>query len=813
MQVLDDEINQIELFSLVSSPKQCFYCKVESSMVIAQCQICSKWFCSVNTPERSHLSWHLTSRVHKQWGLHPENPTRFRVFKCGKCYDDDLSNLCIYNSTRILCRKCCIKENTGNRSCRIDEIFTNGQVSKLVLPDPSEEVKKQVLEVNKKDALRIENRIKAGIDPYNDESNQWVRKPRLRKAQLKYYSRIRYQRIFKDILVEDMEYSKKSSGAVYFINLFKHSNSQQCYFDYSHISNSVKFRTGGSIELFKYNEPAFSAVICSNNAEEKIVYVKLLKSGLIINDNEEFQIKQKFISVPFQRMIDGLKYLKNHGMDPDILNNLLGEVTVKTNHDGIQYLRNTQDSELTLPNFLPLNESQINALKKALTSNISIIQGPPGTGKTQTSASIVWNIVKILSQHNQKNSKILVSSSSNTAVDNLVERIHRTGVKVIKVASRLREKIKNNSEIVEQNSLHTLLNQFIRSYHPGMVDLFSCVFEYDEVVEPEALDKLMKVVEPAIEKILNEVDVVCCTNIVAGDKRLIDFEFSYVLIDEANLSTETESLLPLLHGCKNLILLGDQMQLGPVTLCNETKKAGLCTSLITRLIKCGLQPTVLNTQYRMHPCISEFPNKFFYNNQIVDGVNYLNRAVPINFWPNSIPTIFLHNKFNEASSGNNSVSNINEAYSVIKVICKMMENHINVNKIVVITPYEAQKDVILDIARLKHIKVSVLNIDEFQGSEQDYVIFSTVRSNSNFNIGFLNDFRRMNVAVTRARLGLVILGDCLTLLESKLWRHFIKFYHDKELIFEGSFERLEPWACEIGEFENYDFSDTFEYFA
>lgn len=215
----------------------------------------------------------------------------------------------------------------------------------------------------------------------------------------------------------------------------------------------------------------------------------------------------------------------------------------------------------------------------------------------------------------------------------------------------------------------------------------------------------------------------------------------------------------------------------------------------------------------MHPSISDFPSEFFYNNQLIDGITQTDRPTLIGFWPNDIPTVILHNSYTEYSDIKKSVSNNDEAKEVLEVINQMTENSVDYKKIVVITPYEAQKNIILQLIRSQGVLVDVVNVDEFQGSERDYVIFSTVRSNSENKIGFLSDYRRLNVAITRARFGMVILGNCEVLLQSDLWRHILKFYLDRRLIFEGNFGRLRLWNCEIELFENFDFGESFDYFS
>lgn len=467
-------------------------------------------------------------------------------------------------------------------------------------------------------------------------------------------------------------------------------------------------------------------------------------------------------------------------------------------------------SDTKFSSLKPLNRSQYKALKKALLQKLSIIQGPPGTGKTQISAAFVWYVSRLYKPQNSME-KILVTSSSNKAVDNLVLRIKKTGLKVIKIASRIRAKLDSINLKVEKHSLHVLLKNYIYTNHYQFYGYFIDKYENDELIDYSILKMLENIVKKVEQNFLEQADVICCTNIMVGDPRLSQLYFPFVLIDEASQSTEPEAILPLTKGCRHLVLVGDQMQLGPRIYSKIAEVSGLGISLMKRLIDSGIQPYLLQFQYRMHPLISRFPSEFYYEGLIINGVSSNDRPIIENFWPNDIPNIFLHNDFQEGSIGSGTVSNINEAFEVLYAINSLKENFVEYNRIVVITPYEGQKKVISEIFEINHIGIKVVNIDEFQGCEQDYVIFSTVRSNSEFEIGFLNDYRRMNVAITRAKFGLVVLGNCYVLKKSLLWSHLIKDYADKNMIFSGNFGSLKNLKVEIPDIAKYNFCSRFDY--
>ena len=310
---------------------------------------------------------------------------------------------------------------------------------------------------------------------------------------------------------------------------------------------------------------------------------------------------------------------------------------------------------------------------------------------------------------------------------------------------------------------------------------------------------------------MGSAQVICCTFITSFDSRLDLFKYKYVLIDEANQSTEPECILPLLRGAKQVVLVGDHMQLGPITKCRSAASAGLNRSLFIRLVHMGINPYILSTQYRMHPAIREFPISFFYENMLSDGVICAEREDPrlSNFWPNKIPVFFLHHKDGEGNAGSgNSIVNPNEAVLAYNVYKELRRLNVEEDQIAIITPYDAQKKFLLQI---HHGLENVLTIDEFQGSEKNYIIFSSVRSNDSKSIGFLNDFRRLNVAITRAKYGLIIIGDAELLANSDLWANLIKFYSNNNMIFEGGIRNLRLIRINTPNLAPYDFRQNFPY--
>ena len=249
-----------------------------------------------------------------------------------------------------------------------------------------------------------------------------------------------------------------------------------------------------------------------------------------------------------------------------------------------------------------------------------------------------------------------------------------------------------------------------------------------------------------------------------------------MLIDEATQACESECLLPLLKGAKHAILVGDHCQLGPVVLCKNAAKAGLKMSLFERLVKLKMKPHMLQVQYRMHPKLSEFPSNTFYYGSLQNGVSIEERTHFNNFpWPDpKNPSFFFHIVGQEElSASGTSYLNRAEAEFIENVVNKLLRSNVKADQIGIITPYEGQRcylvSHLLKPGNNNYKEIEVVSVDSFQGREKDYIILSCVRSNENKIIGFLEDPRRLNVALTRARYGLIIVGNAQALAKHQLW--------------------------------------------
>ncbi|GFZ00871.1 RNA helicase [Actinidia rufa] len=315
-------------------------------------------------------------------------------------------------------------------------------------------------------------------------------------------------------------------------------------------------------------------------------------------------------------------------------------------------------------------------------------------------------------------------------------------------------------------------------------------------------EKKYKALKRATEREISQsADVICCTCVGAGDPRLASFRFRQVLIDESTQATEPECLIPLVLGAKQVILVGDHCQLGPVIMCKKAARAGLAQSLFERLVLLGVKPIRLQVQYRMHPSLSEFPSNSFYEGMLQNGVTINERqSLGIDFpWPVPNRPMFFYVQMGqeEISASGTSYLNRTEASNVEKIVTTFLKSGVVPSQIGVITPYEGQRAYIVNymsrngaLRQQLYKEIEVASVDSFQGREKDYIILSCVRSNEHQGIGFLNDPRRLNVALTRARYGIVILGNPKVLSKQQLWNGLLTHYKEHECLVEGPLNNL-----------------------
>lgn len=442
------------------------------------------------------------------------------------------------------------------------------------------------------------------------------------------------------------------------------------------------------------------------------------------------------------------------------------------------------------PFYFQLNPSQKEAIQFVLSAeDIAIIHGPPGTGKTTT-------VVELIRQITNRGEKVLAVAPSNTAVDNILEKLISAGENAVRLGhpARVSENLRDytldflahshpDGQLAQKltREAHQLLNQaekFTRAKPlPGER-------QAKRAEARQILAEAQKIEKQIVERLLNSAAVICSTLTGLDDDLLKDTHFDWCIIDEASQSTEPSSWIPL-KWADRLVLAGDHYQLPPTVLSQRAAAQGFSTSLMERLLQVyGTKISKrLTIQYRMHEHIMQFSSKQFYENSLLADQSvqtHLLRDLP-SISSNEITETAVHyidtagaSYDEEMEPDGDSRFNRNEAQLVSNYFQKLINAGLSPSDIAIITPYSAQVRFIRDMLQAWEIEID--SVDGFQGREKEAVIVSLVRSNPDHEIGFLEDVRRMNVALTRARRKLIVIGDSATITIHPFYQQLVTYF-------------------------------------
>lgn len=461
----------------------------------------------------------------------------------------------------------------------------------------------------------------------------------------------------------------------------------------------------------------------------------------------------------------------------------------------------TFKTDLPFYNAPKLNESQQGAVNKILSANeLAIVHGPPGTGKTTTLVEAIKALIK------QDKKQILVVAPSNTAVDLLSEKLSDQGLNVLRVGNPARVserlmsltldiKMTSHASMKEIKNLKKQANEFKNMAHKYKRSFGKAERDQRKALFDEA-HRIMKDVGKAeqyiIDDLVSKAQVITATLVGANHYTVRNLKFNTVVIDEAGQALEPACWIPILKSGK-VVLAGDHCQLSPTIKSNEAARKGLATTLLEKCVSLHPESVVLlEEQYRMNESIMGYSSKVFYEDKLKAHASVAHHLL----FENDVPLAFIDTAgcgFDEKLEGTSS-TNPEEASFLFKHLNllveelgnrpgkKMANNMIeNFPTIAIISPYKQQihilKDQLLHSPELQKYgdKISVNTIDSFQGQERDVVYISMVRSNPEGDIGFLSDIRRMNVAMTRARKKLVVIGDSATLSGLLFYSDFITY--------------------------------------
>ena len=564
----------------------------------------------------------------------------------------------------------------------------------------------------------------------------------------------------------------------------------------THLNEPHRFKSGTPVELYSLAEDKFSDKEKKDRKVSGVIqFLKRNQMKIVLNakDNPPWV---HYGQVGVDLLFDERTYVE---MEKAV------KRVIKAKGDRLAELKALFYNQLT-PKFneLPtvhhdyLNDAQKSAVQHILAAmDIAIVHGPPGTGKTTT----LVHAIKLLCE-TEKN--VLVTAPSNAAVDLLAERLSSKGLQVVRIGniSRVDQSILNLTLDAQMaahpESAHIKKVKIQASEARRKAGKFKRNFRgqqreerRDNYREARELEEWAKDLEDKLLfEILHGAQVVACTLVNTVNPVLNQMKFRTVVIDEAAQALTPATWIPISRASK-VVLAGDPFQLPPTVKSIEAKKQGLGITLLEKCVEQFSQVSFLNVQYRMNSKIMNFSNAQFYDSQLVAAEEVMNWELPKG---DVQPVVFIDTAGagfeEEVNAETLSKFNSGEYFILrehfLQFVNTLSENDLEMPSIGIITPYRAQinhiKDEFLTDEKCAPFEefITINTIDGFQGQERDVIYISLVRSNDKSEIGFLSDYRRMNVAMTRARKQLIVIGDSSTIGNDSFYANFIKYVEDLE---------------------------------
>lgn len=435
-----------------------------------------------------------------------------------------------------------------------------------------------------------------------------------------------------------------------------------------------------------------------------------------------------------------------------------------------------------------LNASQEKAVNQVLCAKeVAVVHGPPGTGKTTT---LVEAVYETLHRENQ----VMVSAQSNTAVDWIAEKLVDRGIPVLRIGNPTRVNDKmlafTYERRFEAHSDYPELWQIRKTIREMLGRLRKSGREDRERLHNQLTKLRVRATSLEIRidtELFTEARVIACTLVGAASRVLERKRFSSLFIDEAAQAIEAACWIAISRADR-VILAGDHCQLPPTIKCIEAARGGLGRTLLEKVVLHKPETvSLLKIQYRMHEDIMRFSSRWFYHDELEAAPEVKYRGIldfdtPVSW----IDTSELDLQEKAVAEGTGRL-NTGEAELLVRELKNYMER-IGIRRILeehidfgVISPYRAQVHYLRHLLKKEPFfrpcrrLITVHTVDGFQGQERDVIMISLVRANEKGQIGFLRDLRRMNVAITRARMKLLILGEAVTLTRHPFYRELYEY--------------------------------------
>lgn len=552
-----------------------------------------------------------------------------------------------------------------------------------------------------------------------------------------------------------------------------------------HLEQAHKFRAGQVVSIFSEKE------VAGNPVEKGVIYfVKKNRMKIILYGTQlprwimggKIGIQLDFDERSYIEMERALKTVKEAKNDrlAELRDILLGKKPARFNKEYHPY---------ELPQ---LNRSQNKAVQQILSAeDVAVIHGPPGTGKTTTLVAAIQQLIK-------HESPILVCAPSNSATDLLTEKLATAGLNVVRIGnvSRVEEDLLQHTvegilqtlpEIQEVKKMKIEAAKLRRD-----AERFKRKFGGQERTErrnnyhaaKELMQQARMLEDYIIGKVLQEADVICSTLVGSVGRYIEKMKFHTIIIDEAAQALEPATWIPIMKAQK-VVFAGDPFQLPPTVKSRKAAQEGLSVTLLEKAVDRLEQVNLLDTQYRMHHKIMGFSNTQFYHNQLKAAEAVADWQLHLSDGQPSPPMEFIDTAgcgFEEQINPESQSSYNLEEYFVLRqhldnLLVILGEQDLSIG---IISPYreqvlKIQEAIVHDFDHFPDADIEVNTIDAFQGQERDVIYISLVRSNDRGEIGFLKDTRRMNVAMTRAKKKLIIIGDSATLASAAFYRDFLDY--------------------------------------